>query len=125
MEAATSEHHHTVLVVDDDEDLREALAILAITHGLDAIAVAGADDALARLRTGLRPCLIMLDLWMPGKEGLAFRCEQMSDVQLAHIPVVAMAGAGNATEEQARKLGLALVLRKPADPAELLRVFGT
>ena len=125
MGAGTLEHHHTVLLVDDDEDLREAVAILAVTHGVNAIAVAGADDALSRLRNGLRPCLIVLDLSMPGKDGLAFRREQMSDPQFANIPIVVMSGAGSATEEQARKLGLRIFLRKPADPADLLRLFGT
>ena len=125
MRSGTSAHHHTVLFVDDDEDLREALATLAVAHGLNAIAAGGADDALSHLRNGLRPCLIVLDLSMPGKDGLAFRREQMRQPAFANIPVVVMSGAGKQAEEQARKLGLTSVLRKPTDPAELLRLFET
>jgi len=68
----------TVLLVDDNEDAREAVAYLLKTMGGVDRAV-WVDDGLAalrELRAGLRPCLIVLDLYTPGMGGQEFRAEQ-------------------------------------------------
>jgi CheY-like chemotaxis protein len=46
--------------------------------------------ALEKLRWGMRPCLILLDLRMDVMTGWEFRAEQKKDPALADIPVVAM-----------------------------------
>jgi CheY-like chemotaxis protein len=116
-------HHHTVLVVEDDHDTREAFAAVAESLGLLAATAVNGLDALDRLRSGLRPCLIVLDIAMPVMDGFAFRREQLADPSLADIPVAVMSGGGWATEVDARKLGLAVFLAKPVDPEQLVKVF--
>jgi len=46
------------------------------------------SEALRRLREGLVPCLILLDLEMSKTDGIAFRREQLADPRLASIPVI-------------------------------------
>jgi CheY-like chemotaxis protein len=116
-------HRHAVLVVEDDHDTREAFILLAASAGLDVVAVENGREALRMLREGLRPCLIVLDMAMPEMDGFEFRRQQMADATLAKLPVAVMSGGGWATEADARKLGLTLFLRKPVEPAELLRAF--
>jgi len=106
MGTGTSEHRHTVLLVDDHEDLRDAFLVLALSSGVDAVAVAGGREALTYLKTAAAtPCVIVLDLSMPDMDGLAFRREQSADPALADIPVVVLSGAGPGMEAEARRLG--------------------
>ena len=114
-----------VLLVEDDHDTRETFSLLARTLGLDTIAVENGRVALDRLRDGLRPCVIVLDIMMPEMDGFTFRREQMADPALADLHVVVMSGGGWAAEADARKLGITRFLRKPVEPSELIRLFTT
>ena len=78
-----------ILLVDDDHVFRQAMADLLESEGYAVETALDGSDALARLRDGLRPALIMLDLVMPKKNGLQFRAEQILDPRLAAIPTVA------------------------------------
>lgn len=112
---------HTVLVVDDHEDVRMALEALLAAEGLGVVTAQEGEEALDRLRGGLRPCVILLDLMMPKLDGWQFRHAQLADPILASIPVIAFSGyeslRGRATE-----IGIADVCSKPVDPGTLLRV---
>jgi CheY-like chemotaxis protein len=116
-------HRHTLLIVEDDCDTREAFIALAGSVGLDAMEADNGREALALLRGGLRPCLIVLDMAMPDMDGFAFRREQLADPELAELPVVVMSAGGPAVQEEARTIGLGVFLRKPVDPHDLLRAF--
>jgi CheY-like chemotaxis protein len=116
-------HRHTVLIAEDDCDTREAFMALARSVGVNAIEADNGREALALLRGGLQPCLIVLDMAMPVMDGVAFRREQLADSALADIPVVVATAGGWAVEADARTLGLTVVLRKPVDPNKLLRAF--
>jgi two-component system chemotaxis sensor kinase CheA len=80
--------HGPVLVVDDDPDIRELMERLFETSGHAATTAANGEEAIRRLREGLLPCLIILDLEMPVKDGFTFRREQLADPRLARIPVI-------------------------------------
>lgn len=111
-----------VLIVEDDRAVREALAQVLVDEGYDIECAADGAEALARLRASRsKPSLIVLDLWMPRMDGLAFRAAQLASAETADIPVVVVTAAGVAPNEMAR-LGLAYVLRKPIDLEILLRV---
>lgn len=110
-----------VFVVDDDEDIREIISEILINHGYEVETAQNGAEALAQLRSGMRPCVILLDLMMPGMNGFEFRAEQLLDPELADIPVVVLTGAGQATRTAA--LGTE-VLRKPMELAPLLSVVG-
>lgn len=76
-----------VLVVDDDCDVLNAIAeILASGDHVVAVAANGLD-ALRKAFTH-RPDVILLDLMMPKMDGWDFRRAQLSDPDLAPIPVV-------------------------------------
>jgi len=85
-----SEHRHTVLVIDDDADARRALRELLELYEYRVATASDGTDALAQLRSGLVPCLILLDLRMTVMTGWEFRAQQKQDPALAAIPVIAM-----------------------------------
>jgi CheY-like chemotaxis protein len=106
-----------VLVVEDDEDIRDVIAALLHEFGYSVVMAKNGEEALARLRSGTcRPCVILLDLWMPVMDGWRFREEQQKDASLAAIPVVALSGDG-----EARGFDAAAHLQKPVQFHPLVR----
>jgi|SRR6185436_7615132 CheY-like chemotaxis protein len=109
-----------VLVVDDDPDIRESLETVLGIHGHPVATAADGSEAIQLLRGGAaRPCLILLDLMMPGMNGFEFRAELEADPVFASIPIIIITGAGVLVDERAGTLH-AEVLRKPFDLKALL-----
>jgi CheY-like chemotaxis protein len=100
-----------VLVVDDDRDIREALQEALEVEGYRVATARNGEEALAVAR-GVRPGLILLDLFMPVMDGLEFRRRQVADPELAGIPVVVVSAASG-LEERVRAMGVAAHLPKP------------
>jgi DNA-binding NtrC family response regulator len=111
-----------VLLIDDDTDSVEAFVLFLHFHGIEAFTAKDGEHALTLLRGGLAPCVIVLDLMMPGKDAFAFRAEQLADANLAETPVIVCSGAydGRAAAE---RLGAADYIQKPADPQALLSLI--
>jgi len=111
------------LVIDDNEDTLNLTLALLTSHGYQAVGANSGMTALALLRDGIHPRLVLLDLNMPGMDGFQFRTEQLCDPDLARIPVVVLSAAGalvvKAAAETMRAAG---ALMKPVDADELLRV---
>lgn len=106
-----------VLVVDDEADVREGLVDYLRRHGLDASGAAGGDEA--RRSLAARPAdLLVLDLAMPGEDGLSLLRWLRARSAVAVIILTATA------EPFDRTIGLELgaddYVGKPCDPRELL-----
>jgi PleD family two-component response regulator len=88
------EHRRTVLVIEDDHDFRRMLvASLKLRFGYHVLY---ATDGLAGIRMVAReqPDLILMDLAMPGMDGLTTTRLLKRDPSTAHIPVVAFSNYG-------------------------------
>ncbi len=112
-----------VVVVDDAPEVGE-LAARALGEGGAGFEVATALDGYTagRLVHSLRPHLVMLDIGMPGIDGLAVCRSIKADPKTCHAKVlVATAGATQDDVRRLRELGAEDVLEKPFDTAELVR----
>lgn len=105
-------HRHTILVVDDQADSGDALGLALEEHGFRVQVAHDGQEALDALEHGLRPCLVIVDLMMPRMDGWEFRQRQLSNPQLADLPVLVMTGYPNASKAVAT-LGVREVLQKP------------
>ena len=108
-----------ILLVEDDFDVREALAETLREEGYAVDCASDGEEALAYLRRGARPGVILLDLMMPRMSGSEFRMVQKVDPTLCHLPVVLLSADGR-MEDKARALETAGAIRKPIDLGELL-----
>ena len=109
-----------VLIVDDDASTRDAIAALLKGSGFTVVTAADGDDALALLRSGVEPSLILLDMFMPRKDGWQFRAEQVADPELSGIPTIAFSG-DDTIEDRAVALGLPF-LTKPVALDRLVNI---
>jgi CheY-like chemotaxis protein len=114
----------TVLVIDDDRDSRDMLTYALESEGYGVVTAADGGEALRWLRTTpRRPRVILLDLIMPGMDGMQLRSELMRDPVLGAIPVIAMSADPSAIVA-ARSLSFAGYLKKPLHLDALLGAVG-
>lgn len=114
-----------VLVVDDDPDVLEFLHTLLAMEGFTVIQACDASAALQALQDG-EVRLVLLDVAMPGVDGLQL-CRQIKESPLTtSLPVVVVsARSGQHVEAEALRAGATQFLRKPFDNDELLALVGS
>ncbi|MBF0440152.1 MAG: response regulator [Magnetococcales bacterium] len=106
-----------ILVVEDNRDIRELVVRYLDEHGIQALGVADGRAMWATLeRQNVK--LIILDLMLPGEDGLIL-CRKLREKFL--IPVIMLTALGSPAD---RVVGLEMgaddYLSKPFDPRELL-----
>jgi CheY-like chemotaxis protein len=109
-----------VLIVEDNEVERLGLAALLRREGYAVSTAADVPAAMALLHQGAAPCLILLDMLLPGLDGWDFLTMRQRDAALAAVPVVILTGLGVASPEWAHSLGAAACFRKPLPVPALL-----
>jgi CheY-like chemotaxis protein len=122
-QAAPAEDRRTkrraVLVVDDERHIRDILHESLESQGYSVELAEDGEKALGLLRKN-RYQLMILDIRMPSRDGLALLREAGSFVEPA-MPVIVLTGLASDQEiEQARALGAAACLRKPFHVETLL-----
>ena len=108
----------TILLVEDDEPLRSTLARHLRGAGHDVVQVDSSEDAAARLRAGLRPTIVLLDINLPGETGWSLL--RGTDLAVAGSPPVVVTSATAISPQRLREYGVAGYLPKPF-PLETLR----
>jgi CheY-like chemotaxis protein len=109
-----------VLLVDDEADIR-GIAALSLTGvgGMEVSQASGGSEGI-RMAREHPPDVILLDMMMPGLDGVATFRELRSDPETSAIPVVFLtAKAMTAEVEGLKSLGARGVLIKPFDPMAL------
>ena len=119
--AMTEHHEHLVLLVDDHEEARDALAMLLKNEGFAVREASDGQEALDALYDGPRPCLVVLDLMMPGMDGWEFRRRQLRSPLFARIPTVVLSGHANLSAA-ATGLSAHEILAKPVVLGRLLEL---
>ncbi|HZK56018.1 MAG TPA: response regulator transcription factor [Desulfosporosinus sp.] len=110
----------TILVVDDEEPIQELLRFNLEKEGYVVCGATDGQEALKHVDSD-HPDLIVLDLMLPGMDGLEVCRRLRSNPKFQHIPIIMLTAKG---EEIDTVLGLELgaddYMTKPFSPRELL-----
>lgn len=108
-----------ILVIDDEPDIRSGLTDILEDEGYRVETAANAVDARARIAESSFDA-VLLDIWMPGTDGIALLREWVEAGELPQ-PVVMMSGHGTVeTAVEATRLGAYDFIEKPIALAKLL-----
>ncbi|NOY61699.1 MAG: sigma-54-dependent Fis family transcriptional regulator [Gammaproteobacteria bacterium] len=108
-----------ILVVDDETDIRELVKEILVDEGYEVSVADSGEEACQQLRLR-RPNLILLDIWMPGIDGISLLKQWVEDGGLS-APVIIMSGHGSVeTAVEATRLGAYDFIEKPLSLSKLL-----
>jgi CheY-like chemotaxis protein len=118
-----------ILIVDDNPSNTKLLVFLLQAKGYDVRSAANADEALAVIAEH-RPRLILMDLQLPGMDGLTLTRKLKADPATQDISIIAAtAYAMRGDEERARAAGCDGYITKPIDtrqlPADIARFLAS
>jgi response regulator RpfG family c-di-GMP phosphodiesterase len=110
-----------ILIVDDDAGLR---LLLRTTLTADEFEAAEAEDAqrASDLARFWRPTVVLLDVAMPGIDGLSF-CSELKRKPAFGAPVVVLLTGTELARQDAARAGADALLRKPFSPLELMALI--
>ena len=109
----------TILIVEDNDANRELLEDLLGATGYSVVAFGSGEEALAWL-AGHRPDLILMDINLPGQDGLALTRQIKARPDLAEVPVIAVtAYAMKGDGERILAAGCDGYITKPIDVPQL------
>ena len=96
----------TLLFVDDSAFFRNMLTPVLKAAGYEVMAVAHAEEALARLREGSLIDVVVTDVEMPGMDGYALAAAVRKDPRTAGVPIIALSSiTTEAAAERGREAG--------------------
>jgi CheY-like chemotaxis protein len=109
-----------ILVVDDNELNLKLLRVTLVAEGYDVATARDAGEALAALAAGERPRLILMDLQLPGVDGLELTRRLRADPATADVPIVAVTSfAMSHDRDAALAAGCDEYVPKPIDTRKL------
>jgi DNA-binding response OmpR family regulator len=109
-----------VAVVEDDRVVRELLANILQIEGFDVVTLADGATAFERIKAS-RCQAVVLDLQLPGRDGLQIAQQIRSHRETSRLPVVMVTGqTDDGSTWNGWKAGVNYYMPKPFDPQELV-----
>jgi CheY-like chemotaxis protein len=107
-----------ILIIEDDEAVRQSMQDCLEIQGYEPIVATNGQEDIDRLSAlDSKPCVILLDMMMPGMNGWQFLDYQRNHGDLAAIPVVIC----SAFKESAKSVHPSAVLPKPLELKKLVQ----
>ncbi len=111
-----------ILVVEDEVHIQRLIKLVLEKNGFEVDAVGTGEEALKYLSEKPAPQLILLDILMPGIDGLSVLRSIKGNATQKDIPVVMLTAlAQESVVLQGIKLGATDYIRKPFHPTELVK----
>lgn len=106
-----------VLVVDDEREIRDLLQTSLLAEGYEVVVASNGEEAVGLAKTG-NPQVILLDIEMPGVDGIE-TCKRLeADEKTRLIPIIMMTSGGD-RDIEAYLEGAGDVVNKPFDIVQL------
>jgi len=117
-----STQKQNILVVEDNENTRRLLETILRSAGYEVTPAPDAEEGLRILEGNAAVDLVLLDLFLPGADGIQF-LRARAEMEAGRQPPVIVVSATedmDTLRPQLRELGAKMALRKPFDVQELL-----
>jgi len=108
-----------VLIVEDEANVRDTIEDVLSHEGHEVFVARNGSEALASLKHLPRPALILLDIWMPVMDGIAFLSDLRARQDRDDFEVVVMSAAVS-PEWFVHSPGVIRALKKPFDATEIV-----
>jgi len=109
-----------ILIIDDEADIREATQMcLEIMGEWEVLVASSGYEGLSKAATE-KPDIILLDIMMPGMDGLTTFKLLKENTATAQIPIIFLTAKAQSNEQREfKQLDIAAVITKPYDPYNL------
>ena len=117
----------SVILIEDDEDTRDVVRRLLETAGAEVRTAGSAAEGMELFRAE-RPDLLLVDIAMPGEDGLSFmrRLRRLAADEGGQTPAAALTARAVLEDRlESLKAGFQAHMAKPVPPAELIEVMAT
>jgi CheY-like chemotaxis protein len=112
---------HTLLAADDSATIRRVIELTFADRDVHVVTVADGDAAITALGSST-PDIVLADILMPGRSGYDVARHVKGTPDLAHIPVMLLAGAFEPVDHSlATSIGCAGIFTKPLDPQFVIK----
>ncbi len=109
-----------VIVVEDDEDILELISYNLAREGFSVSGYLSGEEGLAQIRKQ-RPDIVLLDLMLPGVDGLTVCKTIKSDPEVASVPIIMISAKGSESDIiRGLELGADDYITKPFSPKILI-----
>lgn len=110
-----------ICCVEDDENIRELIVYTLISTGLPAKGFNDGKELFSFIKDGNTPDLVLLDIMLPGEDGIQILKRIRSDAKVKNVPVIMVTAKGAEYEKvQALDIGADDYVTKPFGMMELV-----
>lgn len=122
MNTATDKNKQKILIVDDDEFLLHLYSEKFKKAGFEVEVITSSDKALEKLRAGFRPDVLLLDIVMPGMDGIELLSEIRKEKLAEPAAVIFLTNQSAHDDiERAKHLNIAgYIVKASSIPSEVL-----
>ena len=111
-----------VMLVDDSDVLRKITVFNLKKNGYDVVEATNGEEAIEKLKEGIKPDLMLLDIMMPKMDGFTVLKILKENEEWKEIPVIVLTAKGGEDDEKtALELGATRVMTKPFSPIQLIQ----
>ncbi|MDQ5950153.1 MAG: two-component system, OmpR family, response regulator [Patescibacteria group bacterium] len=114
---------YNILIVDDDKFLLNMYSMKFTKEGMAVTAIGDPQEALEKLRGGLTPDIIVMDIVMPGMDGIELLTKIRAEKLSPSSVVIVLSNQGQQSDiDRAKAIGInGYIVKATTIPSEVLR----
>jgi signal transduction histidine kinase/CheY-like chemotaxis protein len=125
IEVVNGHRHNRILLVEDNASNRELAKMVLVGNGFEVDIAVDGDEGLHKARSRVYD-LVLMDVELPGMDGLTLTRMLKSDPKTAGVPIVALtANAMKGNEQEALAAGCSGYISKPIEVANFVQRIST
>ncbi|MDB5204685.1 MAG: two component transcriptional regulator, two-component system, OmpR family, response regulator [Candidatus Taylorbacteria bacterium] len=120
---AEAKKKFNIMIVDDDKFILSMYTMKFTKEGMDVISVSRPTEALEKLRTGLKPDIVLLDVIMPEMDGIELLAKIREENLAEGSVVIILSNQGQPSDiDRAKAFGInGYIVKATTIPSEVLR----